>query len=185
MRDFLRNPRPQRPERGPETGTFGERLIKCRPELLKYAKGLAKNIALAKDLVQETSLRALESHRKNPQEIKNMIAWTTTILQRLYIGHTERAYVKKEVGGEEAEEAFETAESPEPELGDALDARRVANKVLNKIEWLPKKQNEVLSRKILGDTNREISDAMGNMPVKTIEDHLTKAKKNVRRWMPE
>lgn len=184
MKDFLRNPKPLRPEHTPEIGTFEERLIRCQPELLRYAKSVAKNITLARDLVQETSLRALESHEKNPQKIEKMIAWTTAILQRLYIGHTERAYVKKEVDGEEAEEAFETAESPDPELGDAYDKPRIENKKHNLIDQLSARQYEVVTRRLKGEPYKVIARNMGISP-KTVEEQMDRAQKTLRKKMRE
>ncbi len=184
MRDFLRNPKPLRPEHAPEIGTFEERLIRCQPELLRYAKSVAKNIALARDLVQETYLRALERHKEDPQEIKSMIAWTTTILQRLYLGHKKRAYVQKEVGGEEAEEAFETAESPEPELGDTLHDIRTRNKMYDTIDTLSKQQYEVITGRLRGESYKRIARKIGVSP-KTVEEHLDRAQKTLKRKMGE
>lgn len=185
MKDFLRNPRPQRPEQAPETGTFEERLIRCRPKLLQYAGERTEDNALIEDLVQQTLLNALEQHSEKPEkDIRDMNAWTKQILRNLYANHLRFLRARNEVGGQEAEEVFETAESPEPELGDAYDKPRIENRKHNLIDQLSAKQYEVVTSRLKGEPYKVIAKKMGISP-RTVEEQLDRAQKKLRKEMAE
>jgi len=61
----------------------GAALKDAEPVLLRLAERLCGNTADAKDLVQDTFLRALPI----PPEVRNVRGWLTTILHRLFIDH--------------------------------------------------------------------------------------------------
>jgi len=169
----------------PKRERLKERLIRCRPKLLKYAGERSKDSALIKDLVQQTLLNALQRHHDEPQKaIRDMDAWTKEILRNLYANHLRFLRVRNEVGEKEAEEAFETAESPEPELGDAYDEPRVQIRRNNLIDQLSAKQYEVVTRRLKGEPYKVIARQMGISP-KTVEEHLDRAQQTLKRKMQE
>jgi RNA polymerase sigma-70 factor, ECF subfamily len=65
------------------TGTLRNEIIQHMPHLRGIARLLARDRALAEDLVQETMLRAI-SHADQFQPGTNLKAWLTTILRNSY-----------------------------------------------------------------------------------------------------
>lgn len=72
---------------------FQYELINLQEKLTRFANKLTYNKDDAKDLVQETYLKAI-TNRKSFQDNTNMKAWTFTILKNTYINNYRKATKK-------------------------------------------------------------------------------------------
>lgn len=72
---------------------FHQGIIECLPHLRGFAHLLARNHALAEDLVQETVLRAI-SHRDQFEEGTNLRGWLVIILRNRYFNERRRDAVR-------------------------------------------------------------------------------------------
>lgn len=68
---------------------FVEELLNCRSHLETYARSLTYNINDAKDLVQDTLIKAL-SNRDKFEYSTSMKAWTFTIMKNTFINNYNR-----------------------------------------------------------------------------------------------
>ena len=67
-----------------ETNTFNDKLLNLQPSLERFAMNLTANSENAKDLVQETILKAL-IYKDKYQSNTNLKAWTFTIMKNTFI----------------------------------------------------------------------------------------------------
>ena len=77
---------------GGELGDFGELTEIHRPVLERIAQRLSGNPEVAKDLVQETLVRAL-GRPDRLQQLSNPVAWLVKILTRLYFDYLKHQKV--------------------------------------------------------------------------------------------
>ncbi|WP_448187532.1 sigma-70 family RNA polymerase sigma factor [Azospirillum sp. sgz301742] len=69
--------------------SFEAELIRCMPNLQRYACKLTRDVTAAEDLTQDCLARALSrSHRFEPGT--NMQAWLTTMLKNLHFNNLQR-----------------------------------------------------------------------------------------------
>ncbi len=76
-----------------ERDPFHQGIIECLPHLRGFAHLLARNHALAEDLVQETVLRAI-SHRDQFEDGTNLRGWLVIILRNRYFNERRRDAVR-------------------------------------------------------------------------------------------
>ncbi|MDC6636561.1 sigma-70 family RNA polymerase sigma factor, partial [Leclercia adecarboxylata] len=73
---------------------FHQGIIECLPHLRGFAHLLARNHALAEDLVQDTVLRAI-SHRDQFKPGTNLRGWLVIILRNRYFNDRRRDAVRQ------------------------------------------------------------------------------------------
>jgi RNA polymerase sigma-70 factor, ECF subfamily len=123
-----------------------------RPDLLRFAQWLARDRAVAEDIVQESMLRAWRS-RDALKEPAAARAWLLTIVRREHA----RLYERKRLELVSLEEVAETADTPRPAGpdGDLLTLRYAIMK-------LPIDYREPLLLQILGGfSTEEIARELG------------------------
>jgi RNA polymerase sigma-70 factor, ECF subfamily len=143
------NPRPRGTTGG---GTFVRLLEGLRPDLLRFAFWLARDRAVAEDVVQETLIRAWKSR----DELKDPAAtrpWLLTIVRREHA----RLYERKRLPTVDLDEAEVQGDPALATEGDAgLDDLRRA------ILKLPDEYREPLVMQVLGGlTTQEIGQQLG------------------------
>jgi RNA polymerase sigma-70 factor, ECF subfamily len=126
-------------------GPIAQLFESLRPDLLRFAHWLARDRALAEDIVQESLLRAWRSRDalKDPGAAR---AWLLTIVRREHA----RLYERKRLELVSLDEALETAAGPklaEPD-GDLLTLRHA-------IMRLPLEYREPLVLQVLGGFSTE------------------------------
>jgi RNA polymerase sigma-70 factor, ECF subfamily len=112
---------------------FDQLLLSFRKQLLFFALSLTKNRDDAKDLVQDTLLRAI-TYREKFQDNTNFKAWVYTIMRNTFINEHRRS---KRVGNlvsglEHAQEQIQRVES-QHSTESALRMREIATSV-NKLD---------------------------------------------------
>tara|TARA_R110000868_G_scaffold291467_1_gene551831 strand:+ start:112 stop:681 length:570 start_codon:yes stop_codon:yes gene_type:complete len=145
-----------------------------------YAKSLSRDEALAKDMVQEAFLK-LWKKRKKVKEGTVIKGWLYKSVKNNFLDYIKK--YKRETRFLEITylETLDFIVSKENET----DLKRKVGIIEKEIEQLPNKCNKVfnLSKKE-GLTNNEIADYLG-ISIKTVEGHLTKALKILRKKLKE
>lgn len=72
-----------------QSGTEAQQVLKCMPQLKRYAFSLARDFDRAEDLLQDTLQRAFEKlHLWNPD--RNMRTWLFTIMHNIHASQARR-----------------------------------------------------------------------------------------------
>ncbi len=134
------------------TARFNELAEAYSTDLYRYAMWICSNDALAKDLVQETFLRAWRA-LDNLNDIKSAKSWLITILRREYARTFERK-VPKFTDVENVVVVDEDELEPE-----SRTERVLLRKGIMKLE--PKYRDPLLLQVVFGHSCAEISDQLG------------------------
>ncbi len=155
---------------------FRSRLTAEIPYLRRFARGLAGDVALADDLVQDCLERALaKEHLYDPA--RQLRAWLYAILRNLHVSGLRRkgrAGVVKNVD--------ELAPEEEAMKGEQEDHAAVRS-IAEALDRLPDLHREVILLVALEDMSyREVADIIG-VPVGTVMSRLSRARSALRAML--
>lgn len=150
------------------TANFAQDLLSVQTELLNFAYKLTADREEANDLLQETSLKALDNEDKYTAET-NFKGWIYTIMRNIFINNYRKAlrdqtYVDQtdnqfylnqniDIGGDSTEGSY-----------DLKEMRRIVNA-------LPKEYRIPFSMYVSGFKYREIADKLG-LPLGTVKSRI-------------
>jgi RNA polymerase sigma-70 factor (ECF subfamily) len=156
---------------------FTGSLLKAHEQLYYYALQLTENQDDAKDLVQETSYKALKNFTllKN-DEHKN--AWLYTILRNTYINNLRSGH-HRNIKMNKADQNLQigAAVMPDFENPDRIFDRK---ELMEKIRCLPPSYARPLKLYISGYSYKEIAK-MTDVPIGTIKSRIHLAKGRLRK----
>lgn len=149
--------------------TFTRELVGAQDELLRFAYKLTADPEEANDLLQETSLKALDNEEKyEPQT--NFKGWIYTIMRNIFINNYRRIIREQtfidttdnhyHLNLPQHETTFESTER----AYDLKEMRRIVNA-------LPKEYRIPFSMHIAGFKYREIAEKMG-LPLGTVKSRI-------------
>jgi RNA polymerase sigma-70 factor, ECF subfamily len=145
-----------RPRGNTATTAFARLLETLRPDLVRFAFWLARDRAVAEDVVQETLIRAWKSR----EEIKDPAAtrpWLLTIVRREHA----RLYERKRLPTVDIADA-EAQGDPALLAGDSSDGDAGLDDLRRAILQLPDEYREPLVLQVLGGmTTAEIGEQLG------------------------
>lgn len=124
--------------------TFDLLLQRLRPELLRFARWLTRDAALAEDVVQESLLRAWRA-RADLKDVQAARAWLLTIVRREHA----RLYERKRL------ELVSLDEGIEPEGGVPAEGDDELRELRRGILLLPLEYREPLVMQVLGGFSTE------------------------------
>jgi len=148
---------------------FGDRLVAVLPRLRRFARGLARSVSEADDLVQAACERAL-ARKHQYQEGTRFDSWMFRIVQTIWIDQLRAREVRKEDG-----------DIPEERLGSYEPVRRVEARlalaeVRQAVGHLPQDQrNALVLVTVEGLSYKEAAQVVG-VPVGTIMSRLARAR---------
>ena len=157
-----------------KTATFAQNLLSMQTELRHFAYKLTADHDDADDLLQETSLKALDNEEKYVAET-NFKGWIYTIMRNIfinnyrttlrdqtYVDYTDNLYFLN-LGADLTDDSLESSY-------DLKEIRRVVNA-------LPKEYRVPFAMYVSGFKYREIADKLG-LPLGTVKSriHFTRKK---------
>ena len=149
-------------------------LLALLPDLRAFARFLARDRALADDLVQDTVVRALGALPQF-QPDTNLKAWLFTILRNLFFEQTRRR--RREAAALSAQ--FPLEEAGRPEQGDKADIQD-----LDRLLWsLPPLLREALVLVGAQGLTYEEAASISNVPVGTMKARVSRARTQLARTM--
>lgn len=150
------------------TTTFAQNLLSVQAELLHFAFKLTADREEANDLLQETSLKALDNEEKYTSET-NFKGWMYTIMRNIfinnyrkvlrdqtYVDHTDNQFYLNQ-GNSLAEDSLEGSY-------DLKEIRRTVNE-------LPKEYRIPFMMYVSGFKYREIAEKLG-LPLGTVKSRI-------------
>lgn len=150
------------------TATFATELVGVQDDLLRFAYKLTADRDEANDLLQDTSLKALDNEEKY-EPATNFKGWIYTIMRNIFINNYRRI-VREQTFIDTTEnqyhlntplgEAFESTES----TYDLKEMHRIVNA-------LPKEYRIPFSMHIAGFKYREIAEKL-NIPLGTVKSRI-------------
>lgn len=154
---------------------FQFRLINLQDSLMKFAYSLTADSDNAKDLVQETILKALKYSSKFVVE-SNFKAWTYTIMKNTFINDYRRA-ARQNFNRDQVKQSFlykqsETAGSDDP------DSAYSAMEITQNIEQLKDMFRIPLKMHLNGYKYKEIADEL-NLNIGTVKSRISLSRKQL------
>ena len=151
-----------------KTATFTQDLVSVQGELLSFALKLTSDYEDANDLLQDTTLRALDNEDKYEAET-NFKGWIYTIMRNIFINNYRKA-VRDQTFIDKTDNMFYLnsgialeADSTEGAY-DMKEMRRIVNS-------LPKDYRVPFSMFVSGFKYREIADKLG-LPIGTVKSRI-------------
>lgn len=150
------------------TESFTRNLINVQNDLLRFAYKLTANHEDANDLLQETSLKALDNEEKYAAET-NVKGWMYTIMRNLFINNYRKAvrdqtYVDQTDNLFYLNQSIDLADESTESSHDLKEIRRVVNA-------LPKEYRIPFAMYVSGFKYREIADKLG-LPLGTVKSRI-------------
>ena len=147
---------------------FTKDLLSIQDDLLRFAYKLTADREDANDLLQETSLKALDNEDKYMPET-NFKGWVYTIMRNIFINNY-RKIVREQTFVDQTDNLYHlnsstepTAESTDPAY-DLTDMHRVVNA-------LPSEYKVPFSMHVAGFKYREIAEKLG-LPLGTVKSRI-------------
>jgi RNA polymerase sigma-70 factor (ECF subfamily) len=163
-------------DEGGEFGEFGAFAELHRPMLERIALRLSGNRELAKDLVQDTLLRALD-HFDQIQQRHNPVAWLVKIMTNLYFDSWKHQKVVSKAEPEIA--ASQTHEAADDSLLDHI----TDDQLTAAVQTLEPELRELIDLCYLrGMRHREVA-AVLKLPIGTVGTRLMRARHRLRELL--
>ena len=148
--------------------SFRKDLIGVQEELLRFAYKLTANREEANDLLQETSLKALDNEEKYIPDT-NFKGWMYTIMRNIFINDYHRNVNRRTVYDNEDETIMKSvANDPSDDTPESLYNVKEINKAINS---LSKEYRVPFSLYLAGYKYQEIADEM-HLPIGTIKSRI-------------
>lgn len=147
---------------------FSQHLVKLQPELLCFAFKLTADRDDANDLLQATSLKALDNESRYTPET-NFRGWIYTIMRNIFINNY-RKIIRDQTYVDKTDNLFllnTSTESVDESYESAYDIKEMY-KVVNS---LPKDYKIPFAMYVSGFKYREISEKLG-MPIGTVKSRI-------------
>ena len=150
------------------TATFAQNLLNVQTELLNFAYKLTSDREDANDLLQETSLKALDNEEKYTAET-NFKGWIYTIMRNIFINNYRKT-LRDQTYVDQTDNLFYLNQNIDIETDstegsyDLKEMRRIVNA-------LPKEYRVPFAMYVSGFKYREIVDKL-NLPLGTIKSRI-------------
>lgn len=161
--------------------TFTKELIGVQDELLRFAYKLTADREEANDLLQETSLKALDNEDKyEPQS--NFKGWIYTIMRNIFINNYRRI-VREQTFVDTSENHYHLNGSGETSVESAESAYdlKEMHRVVNA---LPKEYRIPFSMHVAGFKYREIAEKL-DLPIGTVKSRIFFTRQRLQRELKD
>ncbi len=165
----------------PRNAAFDAQVLAALPHVVRFARSLAHDDALADDLVQETYLRAYRSWDtfKPGHDARR---WLFTICRNVYLRQRERDARVVDTSGEDAEleslaASVEHGAATRSGLGELLDRIDVAPAIRAALAAVPEVyRTAVMLVDVEGESYETAAEVLG-VPVGTVRSRLFRARR--------
>jgi RNA polymerase sigma-70 factor (ECF subfamily) len=146
------------------TANFAQDLLSVQTELLNFAYKLTADREEANDLLQETSLKALDNEDKYTAET-NFKGWIYTIMRNIFINNYRKA-LRDQTYVDQTDNQFYLNQNIDIE-GDSTEGSYDLKEMRRIVNALPKEYRIPFSMYVSGFKYREIADKLGLGTVKS------------------
>lgn len=150
------------------TANFAQDLLSVQTELLNFAYKLTADREEANDLLQETSLKALDNEEKYTAET-NFKGWVYTIMRNIFINNYRKA-LRDQTYVDQTDNQFYLNQNIDIE-GDSTEGSYDLKEMRRIVNALPKEYRIPFSMYVSGFKYREIADKLG-LPLGTVKSRI-------------
>ena len=150
------------------TANFAQDLLSVQTELLNFAYKLTADREEANDLLQETSLKALDNEDKYTAET-NFKGWIYTIMRNIFINNYRKA-LRDQTYVDQTDNQFYLNQNIDIE-GDSTEGSYDLKEMRRIVHALPKEYRIPFSMYVSGFKYREIADKLG-LPLGTVKSRI-------------
>ena len=150
------------------TANFAQDLLSVQTELLNFAYKLTADREEANDLLQETSLKALDNEDKYTAET-NFKGWIYTIMRNIFINNYRKA-LRDQTYVDQTDNQFYLNQNIDIE-GDSTEGSYDLKEMRRIVNALPKEYRIPFSMYVSGFKYREIADKLG-LPLGTVKSRM-------------
>lgn len=150
------------------TTNFAQDLLSVQTELLNFAYKLTADREEANDLLQETSLKALDNEDKYTAET-NFKGWIYTIMRNIFINNYRKA-LRDQTYVDQTDNQFYLNQNIDIE-GDSTEGSYDLKEMRRIVNALPKEYRIPFSMYVSGFKYREIADKLG-LPLGTVKSRI-------------
>ena len=140
------------------TANFAQDLLSVQTELLNFAYKLTADREEANDLLQETSLKALDNEEKYTAET-NFKGWVYTIMRNIFINNYRKA-LRDQTYVDQTDNQYYLNQNFDIE-GDSTEGSYDLKEMRRIVNALPKEYRIPFSMYVSGFKFREIADKLG------------------------
>jgi len=156
---------------------FKNRVIALQSDLLRFAMGFTSNMDDAKDLLQETYLKAIINQEKFSPST-NLAAWLYTIMKNTYINdYRRKEKVREKV--DSSDHSYASASMKQSE-GQSPDDEYSVNEIRQNIKGLNDELRIPFEMYISGHKYREIAKSR-NLSIGTVKSRIFFARKKLKQ----
>lgn len=149
--------------------TFNQQLILAHQALIGVAYKFTSNYDDAQDLVQDTTLKALNNYHRFQGQ--NLLGWCYVIMKHLHLDQMKNSYTVKSVG----DDIIQLSKGCGNSVENIISEREISSV----IESLPTRDKEIMKLYLSGYKYREIADMMG-MPIGTVKSKISESRIQLR-----
>ncbi|CCY92207.1 MULTISPECIES: RNA polymerase sigma factor [unclassified Phocaeicola] len=150
------------------TANFAQDLLSVQTELLNFAYKLTADREEANDLLQETSLKALDNEEKYTAET-NFKGWIYTIMRNIFINNYRKA-LRDQTYVDQTDNQYYLNQNFDIE-GDSTEGSYDLKEMHRIVNALPKEYRIPFSMYVSGFKYREIADKLG-LPLGTVKSRI-------------
>lgn len=147
---------------------FKSRLLSIQSRLFNYGVSLTSNREEAKDLLQETTLKALENHEKYVDET-NFSGWLFTIMRNIFINNYRKA-VNHQTIVDSTEDLYHL-NLPQDSGFDTPEGSFTMKEITNAINQFSEEYRLPFTMYVTGYKYHEIAEKM-NIPIGTVKSRI-------------
>ena len=160
-----------------EATTFQNRLMGLQANLLNFAYMLTSNRDDAYDLLQDTTLKALDNREKYVDNT-NFKGWVFTIMRNIFINNYRRI-ARSATVIDQTEDCYHLNLSQDSGL-ESPDGSYAAAEITSAINEFPEKYRVPFSMHVAGYKYNEIAEEM-NLPLGTIKSRIFFARQELQQ----
>ena len=160
---------------------FRAKILELQTNLLNFAYTLTSNRDDAYDLLQDTTLKALDSEDKYVDNV-NFKGWVFTIMRNLFINNY-RKQIRSIVVVDRSDDLYQLNSALDTRSEDPEDAIN-ASQITDAIKSIPKEYGRPLSLFISGYHYDEIAQRM-NLPLGTVKSRIFQARQRLQRILSD
>ena len=150
------------------TATFATELVGVQDDLLRFAYKLTADRDESNDLLQDTSLKALDNEEKY-EPATNFKGWIYTIMRNIFINNYRRI-VREQTFIDTTENQYHL-NTPQGEAFESTESTYDLKEMHRIVNALPKEYRIPFSMHIAGFKYREIAEKL-NIPLGTVKSRI-------------
>mgnify|MGYP000058491033 CR=1 FL=1 len=148
--------------------TFRKELVEAQDELLRFAYKLTMDIDEANDLLQETSLKALDNEDKYVPDT-NFKGWMYTIMRNIFINNYRK--IVRDQTFVDTTDNYYHLNLPQDSGFDSTEGAYDLKEMHRVVNALPKEYKVPFSMHVSGFKYREIAEKLG-LPLGTVKSRI-------------